>query len=141
MAATPAPAAAPQPPAAPGTGAGGAAPAGSTRGSARRASRNPRAAQPTAPPPRIDGAGPGVAASSKLATVAVQGVAPVRSEPEIEDPLYDLGYRLQQKGEVRKAIEAYSMAAAANPGHAATWYNWGYLLQSRATRTALGRSI
>ena len=87
------------------------------------------AAQPT--PARIDPAGSGLTAGSKFAAVAVRSAALTEPVAGDDDPLYDLGHRLQQKGDLAQAIEAYRMAAAVNPQHAATYYDWGYLLQQQ----------
>jgi Flp pilus assembly protein TadD len=79
-----------------------------------------------------DGVDPSLAATAKLeeiGTVASGSIAPF--EVESEDPLYELGYRLERRGKTAGAIAAYEMAAKANPEHAATYYNWGHLLQQR----------
>ncbi len=79
-----------------------------------------------------DRTGPSLAATAKLeeiGTVPNGSIAPF--EVENEDPLYELGYRLERKGKTAAAIAAYEMAAKANPEHAATYYNWGHLLQQR----------
>jgi Flp pilus assembly protein TadD len=83
------------------------------------------------PPPRIEDAVDGVAADGKFAALAVRTGALTEPAPEDDDPLYDLAHRLQQKGDVAQAIEAYRMAADVNPQHASTWYDWGYLLQQQ----------
>ena len=82
-------------------------------------------------PARIDPAGSGLTAGSKFAAVAVRSAALTEPAAGDDDPLYDLGHRLQQKGDIAQAIEAYRMAAAVNPQHAATYYDWGYLLQQQ----------
>jgi tetratricopeptide (TPR) repeat protein len=73
---------------------------------------------------------PGLASGGKLASTA--GVARggiVRPLAEPDNPLYHEAWRLQRAGETGAALAAYRRAAAADPGHAATFYNWGYLLQ------------
>ncbi len=87
------------------------------------------AAQQT--PPRIDPGTAGLAAGSKFTAVEVRTAALTEPQAEDDDPLYELAHRLQQKGDVAQAIEAYRMAADANPQHAATYYDWGYLLQQQ----------
>ncbi len=82
-------------------------------------------------PPRIDPRASGLTAGSKFAAVAVRTAALTEPEAGDDDPLYDLGHRLQQKGDVAQAIEAYRMAADVHPEHAATYYDWGYLLQQQ----------
>jgi tetratricopeptide (TPR) repeat protein len=87
-----------------------------------------------------DPAGPSLAATAKLeeiGTVPSGSIAPF--EVENEDPLYELGYRLERKGKIAAAIAAYEMAAKANPEHAATYYNWGHLLQQRGDDEAAMR--
>ncbi len=79
-----------------------------------------------------DRADPSLAATAKLeeiGTVPNGSIAPF--EVENEDPLYELGYRLERKGKTAAAIAVYEMAAKVNPEHAATYYNWGHLLQQR----------
>jgi len=88
-------------------------------------------------PLRFGAPGPGLASGSKLASVAgmaLRGLA----RPVVDDrnPLYELGYRLQRKGETASAIAAYELAAETDPGHAATFYNWGYLLQQQGDEAA-----
>ncbi len=87
----------------------------------------------TAPPgpPRIEDATAGLAADGKFAALAVHAGTLREPAPADDDPLYDLAHRLQEKGDVAQAIEAYRMAAEANPQHASTWYDWGYLLQQQ----------
>ncbi len=82
-----------------------------------------------AAPPRSKDSTLGPAADGKIAALAVGSGAASEPATEDDDPLYDLAHRLQQKGDVVQAIEAYRMAALANPQHAATYYDWGYLLQ------------
>ena len=88
-------------------------------------------------PLRFGAPGPGLASGSKLASAAglgLRGVAgPVGDDP---NPLYELGYRLQQKGETESAIAAYQLAAETDPRHPATFYNWGYLLQQQGEEDA-----
>lgn len=83
-------------------------------------------------PLHFGGAGPRLVSGAKLASVAgIARRALARPVAEDSNPLYDLGYRLQRKGESASAIEAYRLAAESDPQHAATFYNWGYLLQQQ----------
>jgi Flp pilus assembly protein TadD len=82
-------------------------------------------------PPRIEASTASLAANGTLAAVAVRaGALPGAAAPD-DDPLYELAHRLQDKGQIAHALEAYRMAARANPQHAATYYDWGYLLQKQ----------
>ncbi len=82
-------------------------------------------------PPRVEATVGGLAARGKFAALAVRTGTLTRPETEDIDPLHELGRRLQAKGEIAQAIEAYRMAVAARPGHAETYYDWGYLLQQQ----------
>ncbi len=81
--------------------------------------------------PTIETMASGLAADGKFAAIAVRAGTLTGTVAEADDPLYELGHRLQVKGEVAEAIEAYRMAAEAHPEHAATYYERGYLLQKR----------
>jgi tetratricopeptide (TPR) repeat protein len=82
-------------------------------------------------PPRIEATAAGLAADGKFQAVAVRTGALAGPEAPDDDPLYELAHRLQEKGQIARAIEAYRLAARANPRHAATYYDWGYLLQKQ----------
>ena len=82
-------------------------------------------------PPRIEDTLESLAVDGKFAALAVRTGALTEPAPKDDDPLYDLAHRLQEKGEIAQATEAYRMAAEANPQHASTWYDWGYLLQQQ----------
>lgn len=43
--------------------------------------------------------------------------------------LYGRAHRLQAEGDAEAAIAAFGRAAAADPSHASTFYDWGYALQ------------
>ena len=88
--------------------------------------------------PQIENAA-GLAVDGKFAAVAVRTGALAEAAIAEDDPLYELGRRLQDKGDIAQAIEAYRMAAEANPGHAATWYDWGYLLQKQGDEAGARR--
>jgi tetratricopeptide (TPR) repeat protein len=83
-------------------------------------------------PLHFGGGGPRLTSGSKLVNLAgITLRAVARPAAEDSNPLYELGYRLQRKGEVASAIDAYRLAAENDPQHAATFYNWGYLLQQQ----------
>ncbi len=86
----------------------------------------PAAASPPAPQP------PALVSGSKLVSAASVDPGSVGGAAGGErNPLYELAFRLQRKGEIASALAAYQLAAEANPKHAATFYNWGHLLQQR----------
>jgi tetratricopeptide (TPR) repeat protein len=83
-------------------------------------------------PLHFGGGGPRATSGSKLVNLAgITLRAVARPAAEDSNPLYELGYRLQRKGEIASAIDAYRLAAENDPQHAATFYNWGYLLQQQ----------
>jgi tetratricopeptide (TPR) repeat protein len=73
----------------------------------------------------------GLVGGSKLASLArvAAGKAAATVAEQAENPLYELAYALERRGDAGHALAAYQRAAAADPEHAATFYNWGYLLQ------------
>lgn len=64
------------------------------------------------------------------------GAPPPMTREEVWETFYDLGYRLQRRGEITAAVAAYRAAAATGSAHAATYYNLGYLLQQEGDQQA-----